>query len=300
MFSKYSSFEHLVIRGVQATRSGIVPFFCQTSQPLEPVRAAYLFCLCLFLLGIVLRLTTGDGDILIILPLIAAAGVYTLSPQIRWWHWLRNPPDLPTALAPLLERFDLYRRLGREGKREFRRRTFMLKEGTHIHGQAIEHFPEDVKVMVAASAATVSFHREDFLIGDFENVIFYRHYFPSPVHEVLHSSELHVSDGAIIWTLNVFLQSVVEPLKYLQLGIYEYARALYTVEPNLAEKMNALALDYQQVEQISGFSEAKLKEFIGLPEPDLAAITHVLYFTHREQMQVLFGDSVKELERLFG
>lgn len=265
---------------------------------MEPVRAAYLVCLCLFLLGVVLRLSNGSGDLLIILPLLAAAGVYTLSPQIRWWHWLRNPPDLPVELAPLLERFDLYRRLGLEGKREFRRRTFMLKEGTHIHGQAIEHFPEDVKIMVAASAATISFHREDFLIGDFENVIFYRHYFPSPEHEVLHSSELHVPDGAIIWTLNVFLQSVVEPLKYLHLGLYEYARALYTVDTVLAGKLAALALDFDDINRISGFSGEKLSEFIGLPDLDRTAITHVLYFTHRERMTVLHKDLVTELDRL--
>lgn len=267
---------------------------------MEPVRAAYLVCLCLFLLGLVLRLTTNtEADLLLVLPLITAAGVYTLAPQIRWWHWMRNPPDLPTDLAPLLERFDLYRRLDLAGKREFRRRTFMLKEGTDIHGRAIEHFPEDVKIMVAASAATVSFHREDFLIGDFENVIFYRHYFPSPVHDVLHCSELHEGDGAIIWTLNVFLQSVVEPQKYLQLGLYEYARALYTVDAGLENKVQAVALDYEQVEQVSGFSEVKLKEFIGLPTLNTAAITHVLYFTHRERMQTFFPSVMSELNRVF-
>ena len=251
-------------------------------------------------MGLVLRFTTdADADLLLILPLIAAAGTYTLAPQIRWWNWLRNPPDLPTDLAPLLERFDLYRRLDLEGKREFRRQTFMLKEGTHILGQAIEQFPEDVKVMVAASAATVNFHREELLIGDYENVIFYRHYFPSPQHDELHCSELHREDGAIIWTLNVFLQSVVEPLKYLQLGIYEYARALYTVDTELGRRMETLALDYAAVEKVSGFTEEKLKEFIGLPELSLPAITHVLYFTHREQMLARHAAVVGDLDAMF-
>jgi len=190
---------------------------------------------------------------------------------------MRNPPDLPVDLAPLLDRFDLYRRLDLAGKREFRRRTFMLKEGTHIHGQG--------------------FHRDDFLIGDFENVIFYRHYFPSPVHDELHASELHEDDGAIIWTLNVFLQSVVEPLKYLHLGLYEYARALYHVEHGLRGRLEAFTLNYADVEKISGFSEEKLKEFIGLPELDLLAITHVLYFTHRERMEVLFPELIREMDR---
>lgn len=268
---------------------------------MDPVRAAYLSCLCLFLLGLVLRLTTEvSADLLIVLPLVAAAGVYTLSPQIRWWHWLRNPPDLPVDLAPLLERFDLYRKLGLEGKREFRRRTFMLKEGTHIQGQAIEQFPEDVKIMVAASAATISFHRDDFLIGDYENVVFYRHYFPSPQHEALHASELHEGDGAIIWTLNVFLQSVVEPRKYLQLGLYEYARALYTVEEGLRPRLAPRALDYAGIKKVSGFSEEKLQEFVGLEALDLVAVTHVLFFTHREKLAALYPETDRAFHLPFG
>ena len=265
---------------------------------MDPVRAAYLACLCLFLLGIVLRLSGQPFDALIIIPFIGAAGVYTLAPQIKWWNWLRNPPDLPTDLAPLLDRFDLYRSLDLEGKREFRRRTFMLKEGTHIHGQAIEEFPEDVKIMVAASAATISFHREDFLIGDYENVIFYRHYFPTPIHDVLHSSELHEGDGAIIWTLNVFLQSVIEPKKYLHLGLYEYARAFYTIDTKLGEAMRELAFDFGQIHKISGFPEEKLLEYIGLPTLDLAAITHVLYFSHREEMAVFAPKKLAAIDLL--
>ena len=268
---------------------------------MDPVRAAYLSCACLFLLGLVLRLTTGvSADVLIIGPLLAAAAVYTLSPQIRWWHWLRNPPDLPLDLAPLLDRFDLYRRLGLEGKREFRRRTFMLKEGSDIQGRAIEQFPEDVKIMVAASAATISFYRDDFLIGDFENIIFYRHYFPSPGYDVLHCSELHEEDGVIIWTLNVFLQSVVEPKKYLQLGLYEYARALYIVEQGLREKLSSETLTYAQIERVSGFTEEKLKQFIGLEDLDTVAITHVLFFTHREELLALYPEVIARFDQAVG
>ncbi|MEM9527803.1 MAG: hypothetical protein AAGA31_14405, partial [Bacteroidota bacterium] len=188
--------------------------------------------------------------------------------------------------------------------RDFRRRTFLLKEATDIEGKAIEHFPEDVKVMVAASAATITFHREEFLLKGFEKVIFYRHFFPSPEFEVLHSSELYPKDGAIIWTLNVFLRSCIEPKKYLHLGLYEYGRALMYLDQGLRSKLETLALNYSAITQITSFPEEKLKEFIGLEELDLAAITLVLYFTHRDKMppEILAGldhllqpQTVKEL-----
>jgi hypothetical protein len=268
---------------------------------LNPVRASYLACACLFILGLILTLTTQQThSALIILPLVVAAGIYTLSPQIMWWHWQRNPPDLPTGLAPLLERFDLYRRLDLEGKREFRRRTFLLKEATNLQGQAIEDIPADIYIMVAASAATVGFHRPEFLLDGYENVIFYRHYFPSPVHEVLHCSELHTEDKAIIWTLNVFLRSCIEPRKFLQLGLYEYGRALLSLEPDLRTRIEKASLTYAQIEQLSGFSEEKLKEFIGLEELDMAGLTMVLYFSHREEMQTLTPDTFAVMESEMG
>ncbi|MFK8162844.1 MAG: hypothetical protein AB8H12_10320 [Lewinella sp.] len=267
---------------------------------MDPVRAITLSGLCLAALGCILRYTTRSGqyDWMILLPIIAIGGALALAPQLRWWYWKKHAPDLPVELAPLMERFDLYRRLGLEDKQEFRRRTFLLQERLHFHGQAIEEIPPDIITMVAASATTVGFHREDFLLGDYETVVFYRHYFPTPEHEVLHCSELHPTDGAIIWTLNVFLRSCIEPKKYLHLGLYEFGRAMLNLEHELKEKLDASALSYADVAQLSGFTEEKLKEFIGLPELDLTAITLVLFFTHREEMGSLKPDLMLEMAGL--
>jgi hypothetical protein len=267
---------------------------------MDPVRAITLSGLCLAALGIILRYTSSSGqyDWMILLPVIMIGGALALGPQLRWWYWKKHAPDLPVELAPLLERFDLYRRLGLEDKREFRRRTFLLQERFHFHGQAIEEIPPDIITMVAASAATVGFHREDFLLGDYETVVFYRHYFPTPAYEVLHCSELHPEDGAIIWTLNVFLRACIEPKKYLHLGLYEYGRAMLSLEPVLNEKIASLALDYAGVKQLSGFSEEILKKFVGLPDLDLTAITLVFFFTHREEMEKLRPELVEQLAGL--
>lgn len=235
-------------------------------------------------------------DLLMIIPALAIGAAYALGPQLRWRYWQTHAPDLPGEMAPLLARFDLYRRLNLAGKREFRRRTFLLRERFHFHGEAIEEIPEDIRIMAAASAATVGFHRQDFLLGDFETVILYRHYFPTPVYDVLHCSELHVPDGAIIWTLNVFLRSVIEPKKYLHLGLYEYGRAMLILEADLRHEIDALALEYNAIARLSGFTEAKLKEFIGLPELDRTAITLVLYFTHREELMLLQPELLAALD----
>ncbi|TXF89956.1 hypothetical protein FUA23_08340 [Neolewinella aurantiaca] len=267
---------------------------------MDPVRAISISGLCLFSIGAILRYTTSSSayDVLMIIPVIAIGAALALAPQLRWRYWLKHAPDLPVELAPLLERFDLYRRLDLEGKREFRRRTFLLKERFHFRGEAIEEIPADVEIMVAASAATAGFHREDFLLGDYETIVFYRHFFPTPEHEVLHCSELYPPDGAIIWTFAAFLRSCIEPKKYLHLGLYEFGRAMMNLEPELRAKLDAFALDYPSIAKLSGFTEVKLKEYIGLPELDLTAITLVLYFTHREEMAVLQKELLEKTDAL--
>ena len=240
-------------------------------------------------MGLLLTLSSAGSpySLLMILPVLIAAGAYTLSPQIMWWWWQRNAPDLPTGLAPLLDRFDLYRTLDLAGKREFRRRTFLIKEGTYLHGEAIDEFPEDVRIMVAASMATVTYHRSEFLLDHFDTIIFYNHRFPTPLYQRLHCSELHEPDGAVIWTLNIFLRSVIEPTNYLHLGLYEFSRALYHTEPKLRSAMEDAALTYARIEAIGNFSEAALKEFVGLEELDRAALTNVLYYTHADAFRRL-------------
>ncbi len=248
---------------------------------MDPVRAIYLAALCLIVLGAILTWQTGNVQSeLLLLPALAAAGAYTLAPQLRWWYWKRNPPDLATELAPLLERFPLYRALDLKGKRDFRRRAFLIREATEYTGMAIETIPADVRLMVAASAATITFYREEFLIPGFENVIFYPHQFPTPAHDVLHASELYVEDGVVIWTLKYFIRSIIEPHKYLQLGFYEYARALFATDADAREQAARYALDFGEIHRLTDFSKEALQKFIGLDDLDLSALTLAVFHSH--------------------
>lgn len=215
---------------------------------------------------------------LVIIPLLIGAGVLSLGPQVKWWYWQRRAPDLSAAYAKLLEQFALYRRLSLDGKREFRRRTFLLREATQFMGQAIEKIPPDVQVMMAASAATVSFGRKDLLFPEFDSVVFYNHNFPSPQFEQLHASELYVPDGTLLFNMPTFVRSVFEPQSFLQLGLYEFGRVYQIVYPGAKFP----DLDWEAIYAISGFKQEKLLEFIGLEKIDQTAIGIVLYFTHAE------------------
>ena len=273
---------------------------------MDPVRAITIAGLCLFLLGAFLTWQAPNGEaysVLLLFPVIAIAGAYALAPQLRWWYWQRyGTPDLDPALAPLLDRFDLYRRLDLEGKREFRRRTFLLRENTELSGNGIPELPPELPTLVAASAATVSFYADgekDFLFDPFQTVVFYLHPFATPNHETLHITESHVDDGAIIWALEVFVRSVVEPRQYLHLGLYEWGRVRMHLRPQLRRKLEHAALTFGQIRKIADFREQPLREYIGL-EPDRAAITLALYFTHAERFAQLHPDHFAEVRAALG
>ena len=258
---------------------------------MDPVRAIYLAALCLILLGAVLTWQSGDVQSgLFLVAALMAASAYSLAPQLRWWYWKKNPPDLSTDMAPLLDRFPLYRALDLEGKRDFRRRAYLIREATESTGMAIESIPADVRLMAAASAATITFYREEFLIPGFENLIFYPHQFPTPEHDVLHASELYAKDGVIIWTMTYFVRSVVEPDKYLQLGFYEYARALFATDPAAADAAARYTLSFEEVHRLTDFSQEALQTFVGLEELDLPAITLAVFHSHAARFQALFPD----------
>jgi hypothetical protein len=267
---------------------------------MDPVRAIYLAALCLFVLGLVLSWQADEVySWLLILPAVMAAGAYTLSPQLRWWHWKRHPPDLSTDLAPIMDRFALYRALDLEGKRDFRRRAFLIRENIEFTGMAIDKIPPDVRLMVAASMATVTFYRDDFLIPGFQNVIFYKHLFPTPTHERLHSSEMYAADGVVIYTIKYLIRSVIESDKYLHLGIYEYTRALLSTKPELRPRLEAHRLSYDELYRLTDFSEQALKDFIGLEELDQIALTVTVFYTHAPHFARLYPDKVKGILEVF-
>ena len=267
---------------------------------MDPVRAIYLAALCLILLGAVLTWQTDDVQSgLFLIAALMAASAYSLAPQLRWWYWKKNPPDLSTEMAPLLERFPLYRALDLEGKRDFRRRAYLIREATESTGMGIESIPGDVRLMAAASAATITYYREEFLIPGFENLIFYPHQFPTPEHDVLHASELYAKDGVIIWTLNYFVRSVVEPQKYLQLGFYEYARALFVSDTGAATAAARHALSFEEIHRLTDFSREALQAFVGLQDLDLPALTLTVFHSHAAGFHSLYPDRFRGILEAF-
>ncbi|NJO87434.1 MAG: hypothetical protein HC821_05595 [Lewinella sp.] len=106
----------------------------------------------------------------------------------------------------------------------------------------------------------------------------YPHPFASPQYEVLHTSELYIPDGTLVFSMPELVRGIIEPQQFFHLAYYEWARVYQVVYPGQAQP----DLGWEALEVIGGFSQAKLEAFVGLTGLNTAAITVALYFTHGE------------------
>lgn len=216
---------------------------------------------------------------LMIIGLTILVSGFVLAPQINWWWWQRFPPDLPAELAKLLDdRLIFYRKLSDTEQREFRRRAFMFNQGNNFMAKVMEKIPIDIQLMIASPAVSLTFRKEEFLFPNFENIVVYPHPFPSPQYQdKFHSSEIYEPDGVVMFCLEHVLKGFVDPRKYLNPAWYEYARIFKITYPS-NDYGDWSAVEWKELETVSGFSHEALRRWVGLPDLDMEAMGIAFYF----------------------
>lgn len=208
--------------------------------------------------------------------IIALVVIYLLKDAIDWKYYLKHPPDLEMPVLNLLKRVPFYKQLHDQDKTTFRHRLalFILAHSFHLQTMAgaedddrIEA-PEDLKAICSIPAIILLFNQEDYLIRGVEQIVFYRHPFPSPVYKTLHHSEWNAEDKVLIFSIPHLHKGVMEPFVYFDLGMYEWIRANGSVHPN--------STNWTQFENEYHVNQAQLVQAIGLPQPDLHAVRQVL------------------------
>lgn len=217
---------------------------------------------------------------------ISAAVIYVLSPQIDWWWYQRRPPELPPRLRQMINtQLPFYQNLDAAAKTRFRNRMALYMEAKEFMPKGMENVPPDVKGVIAASAVQLTFGFEDYLLGKFEYIIVYPHPFPSPQYpEIWHASEIFEEDGVIMFSVEHLMASFVQPRRFFHIGFYEFARVFRRCYPEIAFP-SFDENSWVKLEQISGFSKAALEKWIGLENPDPAAVAVAHFFVFPEKFQ---------------
>lgn len=232
---------------------------------------------------------------------VMVAVVYVLEPQINWWYWQWSPPELKGLARRLLEtQSGYYQRLDATAGREFRRRVFLLMEGSNFMPQGFEEVPLDVKLIIAATVAEMNMGQRDFLFPDFENIVLYQHPFPSPQYpDLLHASETYIPDGVLIFCTEHVRRGFVHPRLYLSLVFYEYAKVFRHARSERPLPQADL-YDWEIVTDVAGFSQQAIRSWVGLEEIDLFAVVTTLFFTHADRFLEKYPALYQQFVQYFG
>jgi Mlc titration factor MtfA (ptsG expression regulator) len=245
-----------------------------------------------------------------ILPFLILAVAYILSPQINWWWYKRNPPPLDIKLQRILDDYFLfYKKLNPELKKRFRDRTALYLLGNDfirpVHPDDPDAtanrklVPEDIKAAVAAMSAQLSFGKEDFLTGKFENIIIYPHPFPTPQYgDIFHTSEIYEPDGVILFSSDILMAGFNNPQGYFSIGLYEFAKIFKIMYPSVSYPV----LDeniWSDFEKIGGKSRSFIESTVGLEQLDTWGVAVYHFFTFPEKFQKVLPDLYQLLSNIF-
>ncbi|MEM1121596.1 MAG: zinc-dependent peptidase [Bacteroidota bacterium] len=238
----------------------------------------------ILLTGVFTYLTLEKDEnysICIIFFVILLSVIYTLSPQINWWWYKRNPPDIDQEMRNLLIKHHVfYNDLSVEDKKRFRNRMALYMMAVEFIPKGWEQLPEDIKGVIAANVVQMTFQQDDFLLSKFERIVVYTTPFPSPQFpETLHASEVFEEDGVLLFSAQQIMWSFLQPQQYYNLVLHEYVKIYRMSYPAKFYPITS----WPVVEQISGFSQKQIEGIIGLSDIDPSLVSGTLYFTHPQK-----------------
>ncbi|HEX9980898.1 MAG TPA: zinc-dependent peptidase [Flavobacterium sp.] len=134
---------------------------------------------------------------------------------------------LPAQKSVLNQKVPFYKRLPpkRQCYFEHRLSSFLGYYDFHVKGGM--ELTEEMKIMTAATYIMLTFGMRHYLIDTFDKIIFYPDVYHSTITSELHKGEFNPNYKAIVFSWSHFREGYQEGADNLNLGIHEFAHALY-------------------------------------------------------------------------
>lgn len=234
--------------------------------------------------------------------LVISALLYILAPQINWWWYSRNPPELSTELRMLLERCSgFYQSLSSVEQRRFRGRVALFNMGVDWEPLAFpeDSLPPDIQMAISAQAVMLTFHREQFLFDQFEKVIIFPRPFPTPEHPYDHASEMHVEDGCLLFAAEQVMLGFVKPTQWYNVALHEYAKVFVLKYPQEPWPDFTEEDSWPKLEALSGMNRAHVESVIGLAGVDALPVAIHHFFSFPARFRAQFPEACQVFLEIF-
>ncbi len=242
----------------------------------------------------------GEYTYYLIPVVIVLAIIYALSPQIDWWWYERHPPLPHKGIIDIFQKkFPAFQRLAPKEKTKFLNRVQLFIHAKEFMPKGWENVPEDIKAMIAASAVLITMNKEAFLPPDFDMYVVYPGAFPSPQHpRSFHASEIYEPDGVALFSGEHILKSFIEPQRYYNVGLHEFAKIYMHNHPEIDWESMPLPT-WEQLEEVSGFPEKGIKDWMGIEDVPQRAVSISHYFMFPERMKEVLPELYGRYHLLF-
>lgn len=244
-----------------------------------------------------------DAMIWILVPLIAATAVIIFQGQIDFWWNERNPVELDKPIADWLRKYDpYYKSLHPDKRQTYDNRLVMYMEGrafASIGSDERHGVPNDLQAIIASNAVKMMMSKKDYLLGDMDRIFLYKHPFPSPRYQFLHTVETDIEDGVFILSIEHLIPGMINPEEHYNIAMHAYAEAYQRVYTK--ENFDYLdAITWEQLEEIGFHSQDKIMKTIGFNAADIPTIAINHFFTHPRRFSRVLPDAYSRLKRQFG
>lgn len=221
-----------------------------------------------------------------LVPLIPLVLIYLFSPQINYWWLSRNPVELDPKVKKMLATTNpIYSQLNEEQVKEFDKRLLLFTEGKNFTAKGMEEdkedIPIDIKNLISQIPITMTLQRREFLFKHYDRFILYKHPFPSPKYQFLHTMETHSEDGAIIFSLEHIEAAMFHKGHYYNIAWHAFAEAFISIYPKEAYP-NIPNNIWTHIENISPQPKKVILATLGFESVDPMPVLINLYFNERE------------------
>lgn len=237
----------------------------------------------------------------IAVPLFLIVFLYVSHGYIDYWYHTKYPIPLDGEVLSWLRQYSpFYRGLSESDREKYEYRMSLYLEGRSFQsvGSEQKELPQDLKGIIASNAIQINFNKKDILIGDFDRIFVYKHPFPTPLHQFLHSVETQAEDGVIIYSLEHLIPGMIDTENFYNIGMHAYVEAYTKAYPTLDYPWK-LDASWADVEQISGLTEEKIMATLGYDTVDLFTVLGTCYFTYPSAFAKRLPKLSQQLDAVF-
>lgn len=262
------------------------------------------FGICLLIIAYLVYDST-DSKLLFwaIVPITALVLIYLFSPQINYWWLSKNPVSLDPPIRQMLFKTNpIYESLQMDQQKEFDKRLLLFVEGKEFTGKGREedttNIPYDIKNLISQVPITMTLNLKEFTFKNFDRIILYKHPFPSPKFQFLHTVETHVEDGLIIFSLEHIQKSLFNKEEYYDITWHGFAEAFVKLNPNLdyPDIPNNI---WQDIEEISPQTQQEILNILGFKTIDPLPVLINLYFNYRTAFGKKHPSMLQKFDEIF-